>query len=73
MYNIGALTKSFHVIASQCAHWRTPGWLLLPLRGNSPSGNPVDRSMHQFGFPKIDGIATGLTALAMTCSFFNFT
>ena len=58
MYNIGALTKSFHVIAIQCAHWR---------------GNPVDRSMHQFGFPKIDGIATGLTALAMTCSFFIFT
>ena len=27
------------VIASQCAHWRTPGWPLLPLRGNSPSGN----------------------------------
>ena len=27
------------VIPSQWAHWRTPGWPLLPLRGNSPSGN----------------------------------
>ena len=28
------------VIPSQCAHWRTPGWPLLPLWGNSPPGNP---------------------------------
>ena len=26
----GAVWKKLHVIPSQCAHWRTPGWPLLP-------------------------------------------
>ena len=32
--------SKFPVIASQSADWRTPGWPPLPLRGNSPPGNP---------------------------------
>ena len=34
------VVKKKHVIASQRARWRTPGWPLLPRWGNSPSGNP---------------------------------
>ena len=33
-------------------------------------GNPVDRSMHQFGSPKIDGIATPVCALVRNDAFF---
>ena len=43
MHKMGCLTKDNlpkPVILSQCTYRRTPGWLLLPLRGNSPPENP---------------------------------
>ena len=41
---------------------RTPGWPLLPLRGNSPSGNPLDFPDTNLVLPSIHGIATALRA-----------
>ena len=56
---------------------RTPGWPLLPLRGNSPSGNPVDFRTFSVDNPAFFALSTGSPHqsadwFAMTCFFLWF-
>ena len=56
---------------------RTPGWPLLPLRGNSPSGNPVEFRTFLVDYPALFALFTGSPHqsadwFAMTCFFLRF-